>query len=114
MFGAGGVVGAVGTAPRLGGTNAQSSDAPVLTHSHGVASDALSCAVVSAFAAPVAVSPTHNSIPLSRVFINAKRFPSGENAIHVSSAFAGTVTFFSVVSAVDLSVIARNSWVRCG
>ena len=44
MLGPVGTVGAGGGVPRLGDTKPQSSDAPSPTHSHGVPSDALSCA----------------------------------------------------------------------
>src|SRR5688500_5396758 len=104
MFGPLGTVGVASVAPRLEGTNAHRSDAVPAAHSHGLPSDALSSAGVSALACPVAVSPTHSSIPFSRVCVNANRLPSGEKPTHANSGFGGTVTFFSEPSAMILSV----------
>src|SRR5687768_10528395 len=105
---------AVGAAPRLGDTNSHSIEPPLATHSQGVPSVAFSCAVVIDLACPVAESPIHSSMPLSRCWVNAKRLPSGEKPIHDSIGLGGSVTFFSLPSAIDFSVIARDSCARCG
>ena len=87
--------------------NAHNSDAPSPIHAHGVPSDAFSCAGVIALAWPVAVSPIHNSMPFSRVFVNARRRPSGENPIQLIAGVAGSVTFRSAPSATTLRLRLR-------
>ena len=62
---------------------------------------------VITFAAPVAVSPTHSSIAVSRVLVNANRVLSGENPTHPIAALAGSVTLRSVPLAGLLMVSVR-------
>jgi len=88
----------VATAP-----NAHSSEAPWPTHLHaegdwGEPSALFSCAGVSARAAPVLVSPTHSSIPFSRVWVNANFALSGEKPTQPIAGLAGSVTLRSVPS----------------
>src|SRR3712207_422951 len=94
-----------GAEPRLGAMNAQSSDAPSATHSHGEPLTAFNCAGVTAFATPVAVSPIQSSMPVSRCCVNANRLPSAEKPIHASFGFCGSDTFFSAPSAIVFNVM---------
>src|SRR5688500_2038662 len=114
MFGAVGTSGATGAAPRLGETNEHNSEAPSPTNLHGAPSEAFNCAGVTDFACAVAVSPTQSSMPLSRCCVNAKRLPSDEKPSHDSAGLAGTLTFFSVPSAMLFNVMLRESCARCG
>src|SRR6476659_7633461 len=85
MFGPVGTVGAFGSGPRLVFTNAQRSESPLPIPEHGSPNTELSCAGVIDFAWPVAVSPIHNSTPLSRMLVNANFLPSALKPIHVST-----------------------------
>src|SRR6478672_13792553 len=109
MFGPAGTVGGTGAAPRPVAANEHRSEVPWLTHLHaaGVCVDPsalFNCGGVMALAAPVAVSPTHNSMPVSRVFVKAKRALSGEKPIHPIAGADGSVTLRSVPSAGFLIV----------
>jgi hypothetical protein len=114
MFGPVGTSGSAGGAPRLGGTKRQRSAVLSESHSHGAPQTAFSDAVLIAFAWPVAGSPIHSSMPVSRVWVNANRLPSGEKPIHASFGFCGSVTLISVPSASVFSVMLRSAWKRCG
>jgi hypothetical protein len=87
-----------GAGPRLGDTNSHSSEPPSPTHSHGAPFTAFNCAGVTAFAWPVADSPIHSSMPLSRCCVNAKRLPSGEKPSQTSFGLGGSVTARSAPS----------------
>ncbi len=118
MFGPGGTNGSVGAAPRLVLVNAHSSEAPCATHLHAYGdcvepSALFSCAGVIAFAVPVAVSPTHNSMPVSLVCVNAKRVLSGEKPIQPIAGLGGSVTFRSVPSDGLLMSRLRYRTARC-
>ena len=102
----------VGVAPRPGETNSQSIEPPLPTHSQGAPRVALSCAGVTDLACPVAESPIHSSMPLSRCCVKAKRLPSGEKPIQDSIGLGGVVTRISRPSAIDFRVIARDSCAR--
>src|SRR5688500_7088498 len=99
----------VGAVPRLGDTNPHSSEPPLPTHSQVAPSAAFNCAGVIDLACPVAESPTHNSMPLSRCCVNANRVPSGEKPTHDSFGLGGSVTFLSAPSGMVFSVIERDS-----
>src|SRR5689334_4572659 len=82
MLGPVGAAGDFGSGPRALLTNAHISELPLPIHEHGSPNTAFSCAGVTDFAWPVAVSPIHNSTPLSRMLVKAKRLPSALNPIH--------------------------------
>ena len=103
-----GPIGAPGIAPRFAGTNEHRSEAPWPIHEHGCCpSAALSCGAVTALACPVAVAPTHNSMPLSFVFVKANRPPSGEKPIQPITGDGGSVTLRSAPSTTAFSVRLR-------
>src|SRR5690348_8252506 len=114
MFGPVGADGGCGAGPRLVLMNAQSSELPSPMNEHGAPNTELSCAGVTAFACPVAVSPIHSSTPLSRMFVNAKRLPSALNPIQVITGDGGRVTLRSLPSAMTFSVRLRYRRPRCG
>ena len=104
MFGPAGTAGGAGAGPRVATTNAHSSDAPWFTHLQaegdcGEPSALFNGAGVSTLATPVDVSPTHSSIPASRVCVNANRVLSGENPTHPIAGLGGSVTLRSTPSA---------------
>ena len=102
-FGPVGTVGAAGAAPRAGGIAMQSNCPPVPTHVQPAPNTPFTASPPTACALPVALSPIHRSMPVSRVFVKAKRAPSAEKPIHVSCGESGTVTARVAPSAVDFS-----------
>src|SRR6266536_5630739 len=106
MFGPLGTVGSAGAGPRPGGTSSQIKVALSGSQSHGSPPVALSRSVpLIIFAWPVAVSVTHNWMPLSLVFRNERCAPSGEKRTFDTFACGGTLTFTSLLSEILLRVI---------
>ena len=60
-----------------------------------------------ALAWPVAVSPIHSSMPLSRMLREGEALAVGEKPIHAITGDGGSVTFRSLPSAITFSVRLR-------
>src|SRR5436190_19707644 len=107
MFGPDGTVGSGGAGPRPVGTSSHTIVMLSFSQSHGSPVVALMRSLpVTAFAAPVAVSAIHRSMPFSFVLRNERCAPSGENLMLDRLACGGTVTFVSPPSAIRFIVIA--------
>src|SRR5713101_6619381 len=94
MLGPMGTDGSAGAGPRPAGTSSQISVVLSCSQSQGSPMVALSRSVpLTIFALPVAASAIHNSRPLSFVFRNERRDPSGEKRTLDKFACGGTATF---------------------
>src|SRR5215813_4486974 len=111
MLGPVGTAGAAGAGPRPAGTVLQRTVMLSRSHSHG--SDA-ACAPAAfrrsvpliSFAAPLDVSATQSSIPLSFVALKDSRAPFGEKCRFERLDWGGSATLVSVPLPIGFSVMA--------